>query len=135
MSVTSISLSPTLRKKLDQVQDEKGYSSRSEVVRDAIRSYLSEYEATKSLTGSVICTVTALYNHKGKHVDHDLLHLRYKHENIVKGNLHMHITGDDYAEIFVTEGDAQQVSEFIGEMRIMKGIEKVTYSIVRSAGA
>ena len=75
MSVTSISLSPVLRKKLDQVQDEKGYSSRSEVVRDAIRIYLSEYETTKDLAGNVICTVTALYNHSGKHVDHDLLHL------------------------------------------------------------
>lgn len=132
MSVTSISLSPTLRRKLDQVQEEKGYSSRSEVVRDVIRSYLSEYETTKTLTGNVICTVTALYNHKGKHVDHDLLHLRYEYEDIVKGNLHMHIAADDYAEIFITEGDAQQVSKFIQEMRIMKGIGKVTYSIVRA---
>lgn len=133
MSVTSISLSPTLRKKLDQVQEERGYSSRSEVIRDAIRSYLSDYETTKTLTGNVICTVTASYNHKGKHVDHDLLHLRYEYEGIVKGNLHMHIAGDDYAEIFITEGDARQVSKFIQEMSIMKGIEKVTYSIVRAA--
>jgi|SRR5581483_4686333 len=135
MSVTSISLSPILRKKLDQVQEEKGYSSRSEVIRDAIRSYLSEHETTKALMGNVICTVTALYSHKGKHVDHDLLHLRYEYEGIVKGNLHMHVAEDDYAEIFITEGDAQQVSKFIQEMRIMKGIEKVTYSTVRSTAA
>lgn len=116
------------------MQQEKGYSSRSEVVRDAIRSYLSEYETRKSLTGNVVCTVTALYNHIGKHVDHDLLHLRYEYEDLVKGNLHMHVAGDDYAEVFITSGDVQRVSRFIQEMRIMKGIEKVTYSIVRSTG-
>jgi len=89
------------------VQDEKEYSSRSDAIRDAIRCYLSEYEAAKSLEGNVICTVTALYNHRGRHVDHDLLHLRYYYENMVKGNLHMHIADDDFAEIFITEGDAQ----------------------------
>jgi CopG family nickel-responsive transcriptional regulator len=48
MSVTSISLTPTLLHKLDEIKDEKGYSSRSEVIRDAIRSYLSDYEISIS---------------------------------------------------------------------------------------
>lgn len=132
MSVTSISLPSTLRKKLDQVREEKGYSSRSEVIRDAIRSYLSEYETRQALTGNAICTITAIYNHKGGHTDHDLLHLRYEYEEIVKGNLHMHIAEGEYAEIFITEGDVQRVSKFIQEMRIMKGVEKLTYSIIRA---
>ena len=42
MSVTSISLSTSLLNKLDEIKDEKGYSSRSEVIRDAIRTYLSD---------------------------------------------------------------------------------------------
>ena len=52
MSVTSISLTPSLRHKLDKIKDEKGYSSRSEVIRDAIRSYLSEYEMSKFEKGN-----------------------------------------------------------------------------------
>lgn len=131
MSVTSISLSPRLRNKLDAIKDEKGYSSRSEVIRDAIRSYLSEYESLKVLVGDITSTITAIYNHKGQHLDHDLLHLRYEYDDIVKGNLHMHIKGDDYAEIFITQGDAERVLDLVQNIRTLRGIEQVKYSIAR----
>ncbi len=49
ISVTSISLSASLRHKIDLIKEEKGYSSRSEVIRDALRGYLSEYESLKAL--------------------------------------------------------------------------------------
>ena len=121
-----------LRRKLDEVKTEKGYSSRSEVIRDAIRSYLSEYESLKILQGDVTSTITAIYNHKGKHLDHDLLHLRYEYDDIVKGNLHMHIKGDDYAEIFITQGNAERITVFIQNIRTLRGIEQVKYSIART---
>jgi len=38
-SVTSISLSAKLRNKFDEIKYEKGFSSRSEVVKDAIKTY------------------------------------------------------------------------------------------------
>jgi CopG family transcriptional regulator, nickel-responsive regulator len=131
MSVTSISLSPTLRRKLDEIKDEKGYSSRSEVIRDAIRTYLSEYESLEFLKGNITSTITAIYNHKSTHLDHDLLHLRYEYDDIMKGNLHMHIKGDDYAEIFIAQGDADRVSLFIQNIRTMRGIEQVKYSVAK----
>lgn len=42
LSVTSISLSAKLCNKLDEIKYEKGFSSRSEVVKDALKTYLSE---------------------------------------------------------------------------------------------
>jgi CopG family nickel-responsive transcriptional regulator len=60
-AVTSISLSSNLRNKLDEIKDEKGYSSRSEVIRDAIRTYLSEYEISKFEKGNLTATITGMY--------------------------------------------------------------------------
>jgi len=133
MSVTSISLSPMLRRKLDEIKAEKGYSSRSEVIRDAIRSYLSENESLLLLKGDITSTITVVYNHKGQHLDHDLLHLRYEYDDIVKGNLHMHIKGDDYAEIFITQGGAERVAVFIQSIRTLRGIEQVKYSVAKTS--
>ena len=133
MSVTSISLSASLRNKLDAIKDEKGYSSRSEVIRDAVRTYLSEYESQNLLKGEITSTITATYRHKGQHLDHALLHLRYEYDDIVKGNLHMHIKGDDYAEIFITQGDAERVFDFIQNIRTLRGIEQVKYSVARTS--
>jgi CopG family transcriptional regulator, nickel-responsive regulator len=129
-SVTSISLSANLRIKLDELKDEKGYSSRSEVIRDAIRAYLSEYEISKFEKGNLTATITAMYQKSGPHLDDVLLHLRHEYDDIVEGNLHLHIGGDNCAEIFVTEGNAERVSDFIGRIRAIRGIEQVKYSIL-----
>jgi CopG family nickel-responsive transcriptional regulator len=58
------------------------------------------------------------------------LHLRHEYDDIVEGNLHIHIRGDNCAEVFVTEGNAERVSNFIGRMRAIRGIEQVKYSVV-----
>ncbi|MFY9873180.1 MAG: hypothetical protein WAK17_26005 [Candidatus Nitrosopolaris sp.] len=51
----------------------------------------------------------------GPHLDDALLHLRHEYDDIVEGNLHLHIGGgDNCAEIFVTGGNAERVSDFIG---------------------
>jgi len=130
MSITSISLSPNLLHKLDDIKDEKGYSSRSEVIRDAIRVYLSEFEMSKFEKGNLTATITAIYQKNGPHLDDLLLHLRHEYDDIVEGNLHIHIGGDNCAEIFVTEGNAERVSGFIGKIRAIRGMEQVKYSIV-----
>jgi CopG family transcriptional regulator, nickel-responsive regulator len=129
--VTSISLSAKLRNKLDEIKDQKDYSSRSEVIRDAIRTYLSEYEISKLEKGNLTATITAMYQKSGPHLDDVLLHLRHEYDDIVEGNLHLHVGGgDNCAEIFVTEGNAERVSNFIGKIRAIRGIEQVKYSIV-----
>jgi len=130
MSITSISLSSNLLHKLDDIKDEKGYSSRSEVIRDAIRVYLSEFEMSKFEKGNLTATITAIYQKNGPHLDDLLLHLRHEYDDIVEGNLHIHIGGDNCAEIFVTEGNAERVSGFIGKIRAIRGMEQVKYSIV-----
>ena len=91
-SVTSISLSTNLHNKLDNKRWKKGYSSRSEVMRDAIRTYLSEYEISNFEKGNLTATITAMYQKSGPHLDDVLLHLRHEYDDIVEGNLHlMHI--------------------------------------------
>ena len=88
-SVTSISLFAKLRNKHDEIKYEKGYSSRSEVIRDAIRTYLSEYEISKFEKGTLTATITAMYQKSGPHLDDVLLHLRHEYDDIVEGNLHL----------------------------------------------
>ena len=51
MPIVSISLTSKLLKKLDRFMKERGYSSRSEAIRDAIRDFLSEYELDRFRKG------------------------------------------------------------------------------------
>jgi len=71
-----------------------------------------------------------MYQKSGPH----LVPLHHEYDDIVEGNLHLHVGGrDNCAEIFVTEGNAERVSNFIGRIRAIRGIEQVKYSILPSS--
>lgn len=46
-----ISLPDTLLSKFDEIVEKRGYSSRSEGMRDAIKSYISHYEWVNDVKG------------------------------------------------------------------------------------
>ena len=58
-----VSLPSNLLNKFDGIIRGRGYSSRSEGIRDAIRAYIVEYEWMERETGEEIGTITYLYDH------------------------------------------------------------------------
>jgi len=125
----SISLTSNLLKKLDEFMRKKGYSSRSEAIRDALRDSLSEYELSQFEKGKVTATITAICEHERHDVDERLTRLRHEHDNIVSGNMHIHLGKIYCLDIFITEGEFEQVLNFIGRIRAMRGIQQVKYTI------
>jgi CopG family nickel-responsive transcriptional regulator len=134
MPIISISLTTQLLKLLDQFMQERGYSSRSEAIRDAIRTTLSEFELEKFEGGRVTATITAISAHEQSGVDERLTRLRHAYSHIVSGNMHLHL-GEAYClEVFIAEGEAQDVSEFISRIRAMRGLHQVKYTIMPLTG-
>ena len=59
-----------------------------------------------------------------------LMRLRHEHDEIVSGNMHIHLGKNYCLEIFITEGDFEDVMSFIGKIRVIRGIHQVKYTIV-----
>ncbi len=130
MPIVSISLTSELLRKLERFMKERGYSSRSEAIRDAIRDSLSEYELSGLERGRVTATITVISEHQRHDVDERLMRLRHEHDKIVSGNMHIHL-GEKYClEIFITEGEAKEVLDFIGRIRALRGTHQVKYTMV-----
>ena len=130
MPIVSISLSSELLKKLDAFMQERGYSSRSEVIRDAIRDLLSEFELSKLEKGKVTATITVISTHEGHNVNERLMRLRHTHDEIVSADMHIHLGKNYCLEIFVTKGEPEKVLDFISRIRAMRGIQQVKYTMV-----
>lgn len=130
LPIVSISLTSDLLKKLDGFMRERGYSSRSEAIRDAIRELLSGFELSRFETGKVTATITVISEHERHDVNERLMRLRHEHDEIVSSNMHIHL-GELYClEVFITEGEAEKVLNFISRIRAMRGIQQVKYTIV-----
>jgi len=130
MPIVSISLTSELLRKLDRFMKERGYSSRSEAIRDAIRDSLSEYELSRFEKGKVTATITVISEHDGHNANERLMRLRHEYDKIVSGNLHIHLGKTYCLEIFITEGDVKDVLSFISKIRAMRRIHQVKYTMV-----
>jgi len=130
MPIVSISLTSNLLRKLDRFMKERGYSSRSEAIRDAIRDFLSEYELGRFRRGKVTATITVISEHERRNANERLLRLRHEHDEIISGNMHIHLGKTYCLEIFITEGEIEDIMNFIGKIRAIRGIHQVKYTMV-----
>jgi len=128
LTVISISISTNLRNKLDSLVLEKGYSSRSEAIRDALRQYLSDHELNTFTDGLITATVTVISEHES-YVDEKIIKLRHEHDKIVTGNMHLHLGKNHCLEVFITKGEVDDVMDFIGRIRALKYVQQVRFTI------
>ena len=130
MPVVSMSLTNDLLRKLDTLIADKSYSSRSEAIRDAIRASLSEYELSRLDRGLVAATITIISEYVRRDVDERLMRLRHEYNDLVTGNMHIHLGSSYCLEVFIAQGAVEDVLNFIGRVRAIRGIQQVKYTVV-----
>jgi len=130
LPIISISLTSRLLRQLDNFMQERGYSSRSEAIRDAVRDSLSEFELSRFREKMVTATITVVSRHERHDVDEKLMRLRHEHDEIVSANMHIHLEGNYCLEIFITEGNTEDILNFIGRIRAIRGVQQVKYTMV-----
>ena len=91
---------------------------------------MSEYELNQFEGGRVTSTITVISQNDSHDVDERLMRLRHKNDEIVSGNMHIHLGKNYCLEIFITEGDAKDVLNFIGKIRTIRGIQQVKFTML-----
>ncbi len=121
----SITLPNDLLSKFDGFIATRGYYSRSEAFRDAIRSLIAESEYAKLETGEVAATIMVTCDYTRRDVDLRVTEVRHEFDDVVVENVHRHI-GDRYClEIFIAQGKSDRIVDLVGRVRGMRGIQQV----------
>ncbi len=129
MTVVSVSMPDELLSRIDQFADEHGYTGRSEVVREASRNLLGEFEDRRLENRELMSIVTVLFDYETTTVEERMMHLRHEHEGLVASNFHSHIGDHHCMELFVLEGTLEEISAFVGRIRATKDTLTVDYSV------
>ena len=130
MPIVSMSLTNDLLRKLDALIADRSYSSRSEAIRDAIRASLSEYELSRLDRGMVAATITIISEYVRRDVDERLMRLRHEYNDLVTGNMHIHLGRNYCLEVFIAQGAVEAVLNFVGRVRAIRGIQQVKYTVI-----
>jgi len=124
LTVISITIPNDLLKRFDDFIKTRGYYSRSEAFRDAIRNLMEETELTRG-EGIVATTIMITYDYERRDVDMKLSEIRHEFDDIIIENLHRHIGQKYCLEIFIAEGENSRVLKLIGRVRGVRGVQQV----------
>ena len=125
MTVISITLPGELLGKFDEFMKTRGYYSRSEAFRDAVRSLIAESDVVRVETGEVAATIMITCDYARRDVDLRMSEVRHEFDDVVAENVHRHIDEKYCLEIFIAQGKNKRILDLIGRVRGMRGIQQV----------
>jgi len=129
MTVVSVSMPDELLDRLDSFADEHGYTGRSEVVREAARSLMTEFEDEQLEDRELLGIVTVLFDFESTDVEQRMMHLRHDYDTLVTSHVHNHVGNHYCMELFILEGSLADISTFVGKIRATQDILSVDYSV------
>ncbi len=117
----SISLPEELLETLDKYI-EKGYASRSELIRDLIREKIvsEKWEASEE---EVIGVLSIIYNHHTSDLSEKMIQIQHNNLINILCNLHIHVNKEDCLEVIVMKGLAKEIERINIEISGIRGIK------------
>ena len=128
MSIISLSLPNELLEQLDTILGEDRSANRSEVVRQAVRMYLTEYNELAKIKGNVIATVTILYDKAEE--NKELFRIQHEFDDMITAYLHSHISGTSCLEVMVVKGSSERLRCLIDGLKTNKPVKQIKVSVM-----
>lgn len=116
-----ISMSSELLSKFDNLIKSKGYTNRSEAIRDLIRDYLVEQEWQEDQ--ETIGAVTMVYNHHVRELTESLTAIQHKYHNLIVSSMHVHIDEHNCLEVAIIRGKGSKVKEVADRLISVRGVK------------
>ncbi len=123
-TVMSISVTEPFIQDLEACQKNMKYANRSELVRDALRLFISENKVLDSLEGAVEGAMLLLYSHSAGRMVSDI---RHENMDIIISFMHndFNQTSDSCCEVLMFSGDSDKVKNLVRSLKAIKNVEKV----------
>ncbi len=103
-----VSLSKQLLERFDRDIQRRGYTNRSEAIRDLIRHDLVDAE-WETAAGETAAAVVLVYDHHRRGVTEHLTHQQHEHHDSIISTMHAHLDHDNCMEVILLRGATQQV--------------------------
>lgn len=120
----TMSLEDDLAKQFDEFIKEKGYSNRSEAMRDIIRDKLEHTRLHDSETtnGKCVANLSYVYNHHESGLASKVVDSHHQHHDLTVSTLHIHLDHDNCLETVILKGDVLEVREFSNAIKAIRGV-------------
>ena len=115
-----VSIPNRLLERFDGLIGEKGYSNRSEALRDLIRDFLveAEWESDEETIG----TVTLVYDHHVKELSDELNSIQHDMGEAIISTLHVHLDHHMCLEVVLVKGKSSDIRRMADRLIGTRGV-------------
>ena len=128
MQRITITIDDNLLETLDAVVQRRGYSSRSDAVRDMIRDAATR-EASEDMA-SCIAVLGYVYDHATRALAQRLTRASHDHHDVTVAGMHVHLDHDSCLEVSVLKGDPSAVRGLADALTAQRGVRHANLHIV-----
>ncbi|MFH0827604.1 MAG: nickel-responsive transcriptional regulator NikR [Candidatus Omnitrophota bacterium] len=122
-----ISLNGELSHKFDARLKKKGYSNRSEAIRDLIRQDLVEQEWRDGC--EVAGAITLIYDHHKRELVNKLMDIQHEFGDLIISSQHVHLDHNNCLEIIAVKGSPKEAQKLGDSLKSVKGVKHETLSM------
>jgi CopG family nickel-responsive transcriptional regulator len=122
-----VSLEKHLLAQFDRLIARRGYTNRSEAIRDLIRESMvrEQWELGRD---EVVGTLTLVYNHEVRDLTDKLTDLQHAHYKVIVSGLHVHLDSHHCLEVLVLRGRAKELKAIADRLIGTRGVKHGTFS-------
>ncbi len=122
-----VSLDKKLLDRFDNAIRERGYTNRSEALRDLIRADLvvKEWEAGEEVVGVIMM----VFDHHLRELQNTVTDIQHRHLAAIISTQHVHLDHDNCLEIVILKGPAGEVQSLADLLKAQRGIKHCSLSM------
>lgn len=126
-----IAIPEELLEEFDRLIARRGYSTRSEAVRDLVRKELVD-EISASANAEVYGTVTLIYDHHARLLLDKLTDIQHQYHNAIMSSVHVHLDHDNCLEVILVRGKSTLVQKLANALIATKGVKHGRFMLTTS---
>jgi CopG family nickel-responsive transcriptional regulator len=116
-----VAIDSDLLEAFDGLIAQRGYTNRSEAVRDLIRAELNQVKI-ESPEQSVVGALTMIYDHHVRLLAERLTQVQHLHHDSIVSTMHVHLDHERCLEIIVLRGAREEVQTIADQLISTKGV-------------
>ena len=122
---TGVTIPADLLQEIEDFMQKAGIRSRSKLISEALRLYLSERKYLLDESRTFVGGIFIVYNHERGETLEKLVDAQHDYLEIIKSVLHLHITHEKCVEILAVEGSSERIKGLVSALENILGVELV----------
>ena len=126
----TISLSERLATAFDALIKERGYSSRSEAVRDILRGHLQQRDELRNARSQCVANLSYVYDHHERQLAERLTEIQHAHHELTMATMHARLDHKQCLETVMLKGPVKAVRAFANALMAERGVRHGQLNVI-----